>query len=543
MGPRLLKNDGNDPTSAATIARAISVLSITFALAYAAADTRTRPLVINTILLAGGAGLLSMPFGILVALYIERTELRGRRFTATLATLMLFFPAYLQIAGWEAGFGLQGWFCRWMFPSEPIAVLAGWPGALWTQTLLNLPWIILIVRLGLLTSPSQIEAQASLDAPARTVIVCVTLPAVRWAILAAWLWVFVLAAADITVTDVYQIRTFAEELYTGFAIGDDLSTAPIRNLPGSLLVAGIALSALIACREFTQRLHSVGETAGWRIRPRPGWTRSIIALTILASMLLWLGVPIVNLLFQAGLEVTAIGEARVRGWSAAKAFRMVASAPIRFKDEFAWSLALAQVTSVSVAFVAIALAWQGRAVEPLRSKLATVLGWTLTIFGLAAPGPIVALTLSKWVNQPSMSTFSYVFDRTLFLPWLALAIRTFPFAFLIAHWAVHRVNTRLLEIADVHGAGRWQRFRFVIWPQLGQSIGWLWVLVIASCVADLSATVLAVPPGVTTVAIRIFNLVHYGVSDQLAGLCLGSMCVFTLVASCVLALLPNHEKR
>ena len=58
----------------------------------------------------------------------------------------------------------------------------------------------------------------------------------------------------------------------------------------------------------------------------------------------------------------------------------------------------------------------------------------------------------------------------------------------------------------------------------------LWILAFAISVGDLSTSILAVPPGVTTVAIRVFNLVHYGVEDQLAGLCLLSVAGFAGIA-------------
>ena len=39
----------------------------------------------------------------------------------------------------------------------------------------------------------------------------------------AALWVAMLVATDMTVTDLYQVRTYAEEVYTDFAGAADLS--------------------------------------------------------------------------------------------------------------------------------------------------------------------------------------------------------------------------------------------------------------------------------------------------------------------------------
>ena len=49
-------------------------------------------------------------------------------------------------------------------------------------------------------------------------------------------------------------------------------------------------------------------------------------------------------------------------------------------------------------------------------------------------------------------------------------------------------------------------------------LAWLTSAVVAT--GDLAASVLTVPPGVTTLPIRIFTLLHYGVEDVVAGICL-----------------------
>ena len=41
------------------------------------------------------------------------------------------------------------------------------------------------------------------------------------------------------------------------------------------------------------------------------------------------------------------------------------------------------------------------------------------------------------------------------------------------------------------------------------------------------------PPGVVTLSIHIFNLVHYGVQDQVAGICLALTAVLIALAGAV----------
>ena len=44
---------------------------------------------------------------------------------------------------------------------------------------------------------------------------------------------------------------------------------------------------------------------------------------------------------------------------------------------------------------------------------------------------------------------------------------------------------------------------------------------------------MVVPPGVTTLSIHIFGLLHYGVEYQVAGICLALMGMFAVVAAAV----------
>jgi iron(III) transport system permease protein len=60
-----------------------------------------------------------------------------------------------------------------------------------------------------------------------------------------------------------------------------------------------------------------------------------------------------------------------------------------------------------------------------------------------------------------------------------------------------------------------------------------WLIALAVAVGELAATVLVIPPGTTTIAVRIFSLLHYGVEDRVASLCLvmiGAVAVATLGA-------------
>lgn len=511
--------------------RFVTLIGLTVIGAMWFATPRTRPLLLNTLCYAGGAALLSLPLGLWMSCELYRSDFPGRRILRWLLVAILVVPPYLHLTAWEAGFGLQGWFCRWMFPNEPVAILAGWRGAMGMQILVNVPWIVLLLGAAMETIPPELEQQAALAGSPRLVFRRVTLPLILPTLAAAGLWVFVLAAGDITITDMYQIRTFAEEVYTGFALGDQIHEASLRSRSGLWLIGGAVLAALVAASNVVKNLEAIRSPGPPRSLPRASWYRAALIYLFFAG---WVCVPIGSLGFQAGLDVQAFGDERVRTWSAPKCFQMIVAGPAKFREELAWSFALGQLCAVTVVAVALACSWSTR-----RNRMGRMVVWCTAAAGVAVPAPILALTMATLVNQPNSPWLIYLYDRTLFLPWLVLSLRLFPFGVILAEVLVRRISTRPWQIVELSGPNPWMRFRHGIWPQLASPLGMLWLLILALALGDLSATILAVPPGMTTAAIRIFNLAHYGVGDQLAGLCLTTVMIFSLLAVALRSLLTD----
>ena len=65
------------------------------------------------------------------------------------------------------------------------------------------------------------------------------------------------------------------------------------------------------------------------------------------------------------------------------------------------------------------------------------------------------------------------------------------------------------------------------WP----AVGLAFLLSLAVGLGDLAASILVVPPGVATLSIHIFSLLHYGVEDQVAGICLALVGLLAVVAA------------
>ena len=69
-----------------------------------------------------------------------------------------------------------------------------------------------------------------------------------------------------------------------------------------------------------------------------------------------------------------------------------------------------------------------------------------------------------------------------------------------------------------------------------------WLAALAVSAGDLAATILTAPPGVTTVPIRVFGLLHAGVDDQAAGICLTVVFGTLFLSAAIVWLLQPPEE-
>ena len=481
------------------------------------ADARTWTLALNTLLLTGAVCAISLPLGSALAWLLARTDLPGRRFGLTVLGLMLFVPLYLQAAAWQAGFGLQGW--HTLMTGSP-ALLTGWIGAVWVHAVAAVPWVALIVSVGLRLVEPELEEQALLDGSAWQVFRHVTLRGAMPAVVVAALWVAITTAGEMTVTDLFAVRTYAEELYTRTAIGPEPGEGPLGAAPGVLLSVTLVAGGMLLCAMLAPRVRPLSLGPRWVFR-LGHWRAPLAALVAAAMFLPLVGVPLGSLCYKAGVLVTQTETGRLRSWSAAKCLAMIVTSPWRYEREFGWTLLIAPLAATAAVVLALGLAWPAR-----RGGLRAAPALLLSSLCLALPGPVIGLGLIHLLNRPEVPGLVYLYDRSILAPWLAMTIRGLPLATLTLWHGLRTVPPAMLEAAAVDGAGPLRRFWSIALPSRLPAVALAWVVALAVALGDLAASILVVPPGVATLSIRIFGLLHAGVEDQVAGICLAMILMF-----------------
>ena len=492
-------------------------------------DERSRLLVMNTVRLATGTCAIAVPVGALLALILVRTDAPCSRWIFVGLIVMAFIPLHLQCAGWQAGFGQQGWVTLLNSSLGDTPLLDGWRGAIWVHVLQAVPWVTLIVGAGLWFSEPQWEENALLDGSAWRVFFRVTLLRTLPGIGIATLWVVVTTTSEITVTNLFRIRTYADEVHTGFYLGEFAGNDHHSFVLGGGLLTGLIVVGWLFAVSGT--LFSFIFPATFSTSGRPPWIfrlgiwrwpTALVACVVLVVG--WL-VPLANLCYKAGLQVQMAGADRVRTWSLLKCLYMVADSPREFGVEFGWSLGIGALSATTALAVGALLAWWARsnytcaAVASLAAALC-----------LALPGSVLGRVIIWLLNRRESEWLVWLYDQSIFAPWTALLVRCFPLTMIIAWHAFRTIPHGVLESASADGAGSLVQLWRIALPLRIRPLACAWLISLAIAVSDLAAVVLVVPPGVGLLSVRIFGLLHIGVEDRVAGICLANSIMLVILA-------------
>jgi iron(III) transport system permease protein len=349
----------------------------------------------------------------------------------------------------------------------------------------------------------------------------VTLRRARPAVAVAALWAALIASAEISVTDFFQVRTFAEEVYTQAALGATIfgqGSSSAANMAawwlGLLLATLLAAAAVIVIRPMLVDLGNVSLGPVWKCRPARG--RLPMAVILATIMLFVAGVPLFNLLYKAGGTVVQTDLGRMRGWSPMLAWSRIAHAPQEFSDDLWLSTWVGAAAATGGVLFGLPLAWSLRTARraPTLRVLALALCFTV-------PGPVLGIAVIHLLNRPPGSPLAFLsplYDSQ-FPTWLVQLIRGLPIVTLVLWAAFASIPQALLEGAILDGIGWRRTLQQVALPLRWPAAGVAWLVGFAIAAGELSATVLVLPPGRSTaITVRVFQLLHYGADERVAAI-------------------------
>ena len=438
--------------------------------------------------LAAGVALGGTLVGVLCALSLWRRRSGAARHFRWLILVFAAVPAYIHALAWNSFTHVTG--TRLEALGLGSLALEGWVGSWWVQVMACLPIATGLCLMGLELVDQELIEAARLLRSDLAVLARVVLPLAAPAILAGAALLFVISLADYSVPSLYGLNVYSLEIFAAYSANHDARGALLLAAP--LLAVSIAavlllVSALRSAAAVSRRPRRDLPPMAW-----PGWLEGSIGLAAILAAAQML-VPGIGLILSAG-SVTRLAHTI-----------SVAAPEISFT---AWIGLITAVACLPMAFAA--------ASELLRPDWRGRLWWLLVTLPLAVPGPLIGIGLIAMWNAPAFPV-PYVSD---WMPVLAALARFTPPAALVALIQMRRLDPLLSDAARVHQRHPFQGLTAIQIPMLAPGLLASAGLAFALALAELGATLITVPPGKSTLAIRIYNYLHYGASESVAGLCL-----------------------
>ena len=450
----------------------------------------------NSLAVSTLATLLATLFGLSAALCLTGLPHRLKGFVLGLAIIALALPPFLITNCWLHFFGYTGVWHRWL--AWDIFSLSG---TIWVLSLLLWPIPLLAAwsawhRL----EPEQLESDLAVQG--WPLFRHLLLPLARPALVQASVLTFILAINNFSVPAILQVKVSPAEMWIRF--NTEFDTVGVLQLSWPLMIVPLFLLVSFARRGLP-----------WPHRQAPVPAR--LFQRQLGSLWFWTssGLTLLICFFSVGLPVLQL-------LSTARTWTELPGA-LAAGQSACWD-SLLYAAFGATAVIVLSVVVQGRFGPNRFKRFGSWLGSVLWLPFLL-PGVLVGIALIAVFNRPWTSAFYQSAGIVI----LAFLIRYFGFGWNTVAQASRGVDPDLVNVARLEGASRWEMFRQVQWPQIGSQLTAVWYVVFLLCLWDVESMLLIVPPGGETLALRIFNLLHYGHNAQVNALCL------TLL---VLALLP-----
>ncbi len=430
--------------------------------------------------LAVGTGALGVALGcgLLAALAVAGAGRRLRAVLWAMTLLTLALPPFLTANHW------LDLTARWRAMS-PSGALSDGSWMLTALTLGGLLWpVATLLLLGAWTrlQPEMLEADPCVRGG--RLLAGLLIPVARFELILAAVIILTLALANFTVPVLFQVRVFTEEFWIRFstqldAVGALRATWPLWVLPGVLLAV--------------MRGHRVAWPR-WQTGVQPEIVRRQLGT-------LWAPATGFTLLWMAFTVVFPVGRLvlTARTWSELPGALSAGQGAL-------WnSLLTSSLTATLVVGVGLGFVVAGRRIPR----------WSVIWLPFLIPGVLTGVILIGLFNRPALSGIY----QSLGLVIIALWIRHLAVGGAVVSEALAAVDPALPDASRMLGAGRWRVFRDSVWPQISAACAAAWYIVYLLCLWDVESIVLIQPPGGETLALRIFNLLHYGHAAQVNALC------------------------
>ncbi|MBU1245366.1 iron ABC transporter permease [Myxococcota bacterium] len=450
-------------------------------------DSRVAGLLLKSFSLSAGAALLSLIFGVPFALVLARFDFVGRKISSLIYLVPLFIPPHVHALAWIYLFGPQGVINKSLMnilhlPEAPVHLYSVF-GAAVVLALSYFPILVLLTLTGLFSMDARMEEPASMHHRPLRVLRTITLPLIAPYIGAGAVFVFIFSFFNYGVPSMLRVPSFPVEIFTRFSAYYDEGGATALSLP----MVAVALLLMGLQWQFMKKKSFVSTASGSRkSTPRKLPQKYALAASCFVSLILLtaIALPLCSLLIQsASLE----------------SFKVALQTSHReILTTFFVAAAAAIVTTALAYFLTMYI-------HNRRSSFTSMLD-ICTYLPFAFPAALFGIGLIYLWNRPA----TQIVYGTILILIIACTARFIPFAIRIINFRLQQISPSLREAALMH-EGRWsKRFLCIDMPLVRRGLLICAVITFIFATSELGATLLVIPPGQGTIALKIYTLMHYG---------------------------------
>lgn len=554
-----------------TLATILGTILLTVGLALGIGEARFPTLLWNSAVVTVASTTISLILGSLCGWLLGWTQVRGRTFWVALLLTWATTPLILQISAWDALWGRLSWlgalghvnYTRWF---------DGLLAIIWIHGFANLPWVALLFYFSRQWVSGDLEQYAlTRSGLYRTMLRC-SFPRLLTLFVLSALVVGLRVFEQFEVTDVYQVRTWAEIWYLGFSLGefdqwDGLlpSVEQLTRIVGSpfpnavanqapvapptppaadpafwpVLFTPVLLLAGVVCLfygTFANYLNLRDDSEQYSLARLPLPGKSVA--TILVGCL---GIPVLiqvgNLLIRAGMRARPGDQGPELVWSLDSFREMAGYTLVDYWDAAIWSYLIGFCSALLISVVSFLLLWTFR-----KRNVGNAVLLIVGITALAVPSPLLSLTIYRWINLSEITWIRELAATSILSPVLALLIKNFGLGVLIWRTILAREAAQREAFLALQPLGAFYRlWHFGIRRHAGTIVAMILFLTLLAA-GDLATTFATVPPGMDTFPRRILGDLHAGAGAQVAAACLWQWLAIGL-ASLMLAVWVTRGKR
>lgn len=441
-------------------------------------DGRATDLLLRSLALASTGAALALLMGLFAAFFLWRAR-RAAWFTA-----ILFFALPLPSMAYASA---------WQYVSRALALkIAPEFSVVVVYGSMMTPLASLALYKGFLRI-SEIEISAArLMRPDWVCLFRIVIRQNRPMMLAVFLFAGLMNLLDYTVPSLFGISVYTLDIFAMFSATGDAPGALIRSIP--ILIVSLTLLTLM----FWQMLSI------WSVNPQGNGGGCLSGQGNIFKVFGGLGFLVCL------LPLIIIGLALLPLFTSPKIFLAAIKASLQ---ELGYSLFL----SATAAMAGTALAF---VVSRLKS------GFILGALAFAAMPPALIGIGLLYVLSPLN-----IFDAAM--PVIALVLRFFPFAAIVLYIAQKTESREEKWAAQLFSPNRLHWLMRYKIPVMRPSLLISATIIFAFSLGELGATLLVIPPGRTTLTIKLYNYLHYGSNPAVSGLTclLGAATLLTMTVA------------